>query len=177
MAYEREVKMRVDCSRLERVKEILLGHGAVVKASRRETDIYYQHPCRDLAATDEAFRLRLVDGRGESLTYKGPRISSRGGVKERKEIIVELAGGPVGELLEELGFKPAVTVEKEREYLEYRGHTFTLDRVRGLGCFIEIEGDEPDRLARWLESEGVRGEPVEKTYAEMVLDSLGRVNP
>lgn len=168
MQVEREVKARVDCGALAHLEHRLRARGFELEARRVERDTYYQHPCRDMLAGDEALRLRLSGGSAR-LTYKGPR-GRGGGVKERLELEAEVRGDIAG-ILEMLGFKPAVTVVKERVYYRGRGHTVTLDRVEGLGCFVEVEGDNPLGV---LELLGVpRENIVEETYAEMIARKLG----
>lgn len=171
--YEREVKLRVDCMVAGRVAEAILGEGGRRVTGRREVDVYFQHPCRDLLASDEAVRLRSVEGSPSTITYKGPRRMSPGGVKERLEVTVTVASGDPEALLESMGFTPAVRVVKERVYIDYMGHSVAFDRVEGLGCFVEVEGEEPGRVVEALAEMGLKGEPVEETYAEMVM-RLGR---
>lgn len=168
MHVEREVKARVDCAMLPGIEDELRARGYQLEARRVERDTYYQHPCRDMLASDEALRLRLAGG-GARLTYKGPRRGG-GGVKERLELEAEMRGDIAG-ILERLGFKPVVTVVKERLYYRGRGHTVTLDRVEGLGCFVEVEGEDPLGVLGEL---GVpRENIVEETYAEMIARRLG----
>ncbi|MCE4600311.1 MAG: class IV adenylate cyclase [Desulfurococcales archaeon] len=166
--YEVEAKIRVDCDGLEAILEKALELGGRLIGRRREVDIYYQHPCRDFVETDEALRVRIIDGTKYSLTYKGPRIDNRGDIKKRVEIIVEVSGGDIEKLLEEIGFKPMATVTKDRTYVELHGTTVTLDRVQRLGCFVEIEGDNPAGIKQVVEELGVKGEYVKETYAEMI---------
>lgn len=160
---EKEVKYRVDCGELGRLLEKLKGMGANAWGPVREEDFYYNHPCRDFASTDEAVRLRVRDGR-LTVAYKGPRLGV-GPLKERVELEVE-ASGPVREVIEWLGFRLVARIVKDRHYIDYRGHTITLDVVDGLGCFVEVEGPEPERVAAEV---GVRGEAVGETYLELLL--------
>lgn len=83
MQYEVEMKFPVkDREALERI--VFQNPGLTVE----ELDLYFQHPCRDFAKTDEGFRVRCQDYEGgESqcfLTYKGPKIDPE--TKTRKEI-------------------------------------------------------------------------------------------
>ncbi|MMZ68041.1 CYTH domain protein [compost metagenome] len=79
--------------------------------------------------------------------------------------------GPISGILERLGFRPVARVVKERFYAEYDGHVVTLDEVEGLGCFVEVEGKDPGRVAGEL---GVKGRLVEETYLELLLKKAGR---
>ncbi|MEB3805962.1 MAG: class IV adenylate cyclase [Desulfurococcales archaeon] len=171
--YEVEAKIRVDCDGLEAILEKALELGGRLVGRQREVDIYYQHPCRDFTETDEALRVRVIDGARYSLTYKGPRIDDRGDIKKRVEIVVEIGRGDIEKLLEEIGFRPMVSVSKDRTYIELRGATVTLDRVQRLGCFVEIEGDNPAGIKQVIEELGVKGEYVRETYAEMIAKLEG----
>src|SRR5262245_28002097 len=78
-----------------------------------QCDLYFNHPVRDFAQSDEAFRVRLSDGRA-FVTYKGPLVDAQ--TKTRREIEVPLAGDNAGpqftEILRLLGFRPVREVQK-----------------------------------------------------------------
>lgn len=138
-----------------------------------EVDTYFQHPCRDFAATDEALRVR-VSGRSAVLTYKGPRVGA--GAKTRVEVSTS-AEPSVVELLEKLGFAKVAVVKKRREYYEGLGVLVSLDEVEGLGEFVEIEkvvAREEDILGAVEELRRIASllglvEEVKETYLELVL--------
>lgn len=151
-----------------------------------QQDRYFVHPARDFAATDEALRLRR-DGSRNRITYKGPKLDAVS--KTRREIELPLVDGDdfldrFSELLAALGFVPRLTVVKERT-----SGTFTrdgrelevcLDRVEGLGTFLEIETQaEPfERVAATdLLLEVSRGWGLvateRRSYLEMLLLAQG----
>ncbi|WP_297480098.1 class IV adenylate cyclase [Thermococcus sp.] len=111
-------------------------------------DTYYQHPCRDFSKTDEALRIRVrrFNGHFEAfLTYKGPKIDPRSKTREEIEVSIEDPDAHA-RILESLGFREVLTVEKVREkYYVERGITLTLDEVEGLGKFVEIEAITDDK--------------------------------
>jgi len=160
---EVEVKLRVACEALEALASRLEGLGYRGVESR-EVDVYYSHPCRSFPATDEALRVRFSQGRVR-VTYKGPRLPGK--FKARVEVEAE-AEGDVDAILEALGFHPAVRVVKERRYYRVGEVTVSLDKVEGLGCFVEVEAPSEEQLSRALEALDVHGEPVAETYAELV---------
>jgi len=128
-----------DCGLLERVEVKLRGLGAVFLEEKREEDTYYQHPCRDFAETDEALRIRRHGERPPELTYKGPKRVV-GGAKTRQEETVTLSDGEaMHRILLALGFRPVATVVKTRRYYRLGDVLVTLDKVEGLGCFLEAE--------------------------------------
>lgn len=172
---EVEVKYRV--TDLGSVESAMARLGARLVKVEREEDTYLQHPCRDFRASDEALRLRVINGERVELTYKGPR--SGGDIKSRLEITVGLRGDPDSalRLLESLGFERVATVSKVRRFYVVPGTKVVvcLDDVEGLGSFVEIEAQgspeevsgEVEAVARKL---GLRGPPLSKTYLELLLE-------
>ena len=173
---EVEVKFKVDCSQLDEIRARVMELGGEVVDASEEEDVYLAHPCRDLLSADEALRVRYVDGRPRALTYKGPRTG--GPYKSRSEITLAVTSDPMP-LLESLGFSRAVTVTKFRIYLRLGNAMITVDNVRDLGCFVEVEslrGDpaDIDEAVRRLD---IRGERVNETYAEMALRRAAGTGP
>lgn len=110
-----------------------------------QVDIYFAHPARDFAQTDEALRLRCV-GADNYITYKGPKLDAQ--TKTRREIEISLSPGKATaqdaqNLVEALGFRSVREVRKTRTELSLTWHehqvTVCLDRVVGLGDFVELE--------------------------------------
>lgn len=117
--------------------------GAEKKGTRVERDIYYNHPSRNFKDTDEALRIRS-DGDKTILTYKGPKIGDR--TKTRYEEEVEICSlHSMEEILLKLGFFHAGDVEKERTFYHVNEIEVCVDRVEGLGDFIELEKKGEDR--------------------------------
>lgn len=157
-------------------REKLLSLGFSFLGEGREVDIYFQHPCRDFASTDEALRVRLSGGR-VVVTYKGPRIGA--GAKTRFEVST-VADESALELLKRLGFVEVARVVKRREYFRSGDYLVSLDWVEGLGEFVEIEkvvGDESEipkavEELRSLAADLGLEEEVKETYLELVLKVL-----
>ena len=106
-------------------------------------DTYLRHPCRDFRETDEALRIRSINGVAW-VTYKGPRLA--GSVKIRPEIELPLALDTADAWLriwQNLGFVVAAQVKKERQvfHANYLDTNFVvaLDSVQELGRFAELE--------------------------------------
>ena len=180
MNYEVEMKFRIeDLPGLERR---LTERGAAIEDAVLQADLYYAHPSRDFASTDEALRIRRVGDRN-FVTYKGPKIDAA--TKTRQEIEVPIDGGASGaerfaEMLAALGFRRVLDVHKRRRLskLEWQGHDveIALDKIDGLGAFaeLEIQADEPQldsartALLSLAESLGLSG--VERrSYLELLL--------
>lgn len=138
---EAECKFRVDNRPATEKQLDVLGASWVVRESHCDT--YLRHPSRDFRATDEALRIREVNG-SPMVTYKGPRLA--GPIKIRPEIEIPLVEGTAEQWLQiwqNLGFVVALRVAKIRTVYsvvhEGRPLTVTLDSVDGLGEFAEIE--------------------------------------
>lgn len=138
---EAECKFRVREAAETRIRLTQLGAVYVKREVHRDT--YLRHPSRDFRATDEALRIREVDGE-PFITYKGPRLG--GPIKIRPEIELAMVPGTVDDWLKiwgHLGFVVALTVPKTREvYTLEHSHlsmTIALDHVESIGYFAEIE--------------------------------------
>ena len=170
---EVEIKARVPDLESIRERLLLLSHQGVSERVH-ERDIYYKSPHRDFRETDEALRLRYAGG-SCTLTYKGKK-KREFRLKAREELNCVVESGEMMELiLSRLGFSPAAEVEKWREYYSYRGATVSLDEVKGLGSFVEIEApgspghEHPEEFVRKIAQElGVEGEPILLSYLELL---------
>ncbi|QCC48311.1 class IV adenylate cyclase [Halobellus limi] len=163
--YEVEVKVPASHGEVER----RLRDADAERVERvTQVDTYYDAPHRDFAETDEALRLRQErrdpdaddDGSGDAddrdsggaddhdpadaettkITYKGPLIDAASKTREEHETAVA-DGDAAAAIFDGLGFEPAAVVEKEREFFDLDGYTVTLDRVDGLGEFVEVEAE------------------------------------
>ena len=139
-----EVEIKIPAS-VDAIRERLADAGADRRGRHRQRDVYYDAPHRAFAETDEALRIRHeTDDAGESndtstrLTYKGPRLDEASKTRVEHETAVAEAT-ELADVLDCLGFEPAATVEKQREYWTLEGFTITLDAVSEVGEFVEIE--------------------------------------
>ena len=83
MNYEVELKFRIDDP--QRIAGLLDGLEATPGEIEQHRDTYFNHPARDFAETDEAFRIRSI-GDDNRLTYKGPLVDKQ--TKTRQEVEV-----------------------------------------------------------------------------------------
>ncbi|MFQ5762372.1 MAG: class IV adenylate cyclase [Candidatus Bathyarchaeia archaeon] len=171
---EIEAKLKVET--LAPLRRRLKALGAESMSNSVQRDVYFQHPSRDFAETDEALRLRVGSGGDCSLTYKGPKGRSK--VKVREEWSVPIEDPKAAHaILGRLGFTPAASVVKSRETWQLDKVKVCLDSVRKLGCFVEVEAppnlhgkaavslveDVIDRLKL------SRQQLVPETYLELIL--------
>jgi adenylate cyclase, class 2 len=140
-----EVEQKFPVSDLAALEARLVSLGAKVGESPQEVDLYFAHPARDFAQTDEAVRVRRK-GPANFLTYKGPKVDAT--TKTRREIEVPLQGGDDAaalctDLLTALGFTPVTEVRKSRRKAKVswqdRLIEASLDDVEGVGTFVELE--------------------------------------
>jgi len=161
----------------DKVEKTLNRLGAKKVFSGTMEDIYFTHPGRDFRKTDEALRLRKMEGWAE-LTYKGPRMPSATG-KSREEITLKTDDPLAAQrIVERLGFEEGFTVTKRRDSYVLDKLRIELDSVDGLGEFVELEmlTESVERTQTLLESAkeelGLdRPEPL--TYLELLIKEAG----
>lgn len=162
-----------------RLAEVAAALGAP-SATLRQVDAYYGHPQRDFGATDEALRVRVVDGRAE-LTYKGPKLDRA--TKTRLEVTTGVGDADaLARVLGALGFREVAIVRKTRRVHDYAGFEAALDEVEGLDLpFLELERTLPDGAdtsAARADAEralAALGLPrtERRSYLEMLLEKKG----
>jgi len=141
-----EVEVKAKINDFKRVKKELKKIGLVKKRKEHQKDLYLNSPIKNFAKTDEALRIRKISINHETntfITYKGPKIDSTSKTREEIEIAIE-DENKSSKLFENLGFKKASIVEKNREIYELNEHIISLDDVKGLGPYMEIEVDLDD---------------------------------
>ena len=143
MKYEVEQKFPVDdlAAAADRFDTL----GATIGEPQSEVDLYFAHPCRDFAETDEALRIRRK-GASNVITYKGPKIDKTTKTRREFELPLPAESGTAEawtDLLDLLGFKPVREVRKSRRKAAvlWDDHCVecSLDEVEGLGAFVELE--------------------------------------
>lgn len=168
---EIEVKVRVDHSK---ARSIIKNIGAVKRGVESQFDIYFAAPYRDFAKTDEALRIRSLDGQAV-LTYKGPKLD--GISKSRKEFETPVEEAATIKILRALGFSEAGVVRKQREIFSAGEITICLDLVEGLGEFLEVEivaekdlENSRAKLFELLKQFGAgEKDSIRTSYLEMIL--------
>ncbi|MBR3156650.1 MAG: class IV adenylate cyclase, partial [Methanobrevibacter sp.] len=100
-------------------------------------DIYFASPIVDFAETDEALRIRTTNN-DTFITYKGPKLNEKAKTRKEVEMTIESAA-KASDIFTEIGFTPARTVKKSRQYYRYENFEISLDDVEGLPPYMEIE--------------------------------------
>ncbi len=141
MNIEVEVKIAID--NFEEIKTKVAGVGKLMKSIRQIDDYYV--PChRDFFAQKphpiEWMRIRtnpdkVVFGYNKSINKKAD-----GSQEYAEEYETEISQPEeFKKILNFLDFKKVVTVDKQREYWDCGDLEIALDKIEGLGSFIEVE--------------------------------------
>ncbi|WNY24587.1 class IV adenylate cyclase [Methanolapillus millepedarum] len=170
---EVEVKVKADHAA---VKKIVLEKGAVFSGVEEQADVYFNSPSRDFSKTDEALRVRLVNGAGE-ITYKGPKLDKVS--KTRTEYNCPADAENIISILLALGFFKSGAVAKRREIYKLDDFLIGFDTVKDLGEYMEVEtdvsdGSSPeeikgatDKIFRFLKSLGIEKDAsIKQSYLE-----------
>lgn len=133
------IEVEVKAKTHPEIKKKLELIGAQKIRKEKQEDIYFNAPHKNFKTTDEALRIRKTPSKA-FLTYKGPKIDEKS--KTRQEIETEIPDPKnMTRILKCLGFKKTHKVIKKREIYQLDDFTLTIDDVKGLGTYIEIEKD------------------------------------
>jgi adenylate cyclase class 2 len=165
------------------VKERLAERGAVWSDPIVQADEYFNHPCRDFAQTDEALRIRTVDGESV-VTYKGPKLDATSKTRRELELPLAVSHDEFSEMLIVLGFVPVMTVRKTRRPFDIPQRDQSVhgawDEVDGVGTFVELELSADDAglqaasaAIASLADELQLGVSERRSYLELLLAASG----
>jgi adenylate cyclase class 2 len=167
-----EIEVKAPAGDLADVERRLKAMHADGPHVEEQVDTYFAHPSKDFGHTDEALRLRRQGGRA-ILTYKGPKIDKT--TKTREEIEVEVADpDAVAAILKKVGFGVAMEVRKVRSEYLLADAVVCLDRVAGLGDYVEVEYRAQDlekgkaRVVEIMAALGLHGSE-RRSYLELLM--------
>ena len=170
MSLEIEIKSKIHD--LSEVTKRLLSLNPAFISEENHLDIYFNHPLKDFAKTDEALRIRSIND-SAVITYKGPKLSTRS--KARKEIETHISSAlECTEIFKSLGFIEVAKIEKSRKIYQYENITICLDSVKGLGSYLELEkiSDDISKSETELYAFGKQlglTEYIQTSYLELIL--------
>lgn len=132
-----EVEVKAKINSFKEMRERLEKLGAVKTKDEFQEDIYFASPIVDFGKTDEALRIRTTDN-NIFITYKGPKLNDKAKTRKEVEMSIESAE-KAADIFNEIGFREARTVRKNRQYYSYENFEISLDDVEGLDPYMEIE--------------------------------------
>ena len=122
-----EVEVKAKINSFEEMESRLASIGTVKSKKEFQEDIYFASPIVDFAKTDEALRIRTTNN-NTFITYKGPKLNSEAKTRKEVEMTIESAE-KAKDIFEEIGFREARTVRKNRQYYTYENFEISLDDV------------------------------------------------
>lgn len=175
MCVEIEAKLKVDS--LSNVEGKLKELGAEFIAEQSQSDIQFDDVHSSLITTDRCLRLRrqsVGDDVRVFLTYKGAKEKSD--FKKRQEIEIETDRADMTQrLLQALGYRQILVVEKKRQLWRLGKCEVALDQLPQLGYFVEIEGPDSEAIAKVQTQLGLVHLPsITKSYPQMIQESLNK---
>jgi adenylate cyclase class 2 len=132
-----EVEVKAKINSFEEMEEKLENIGAEKTKTEFQEDIYFASPIVDFGQTDEALRIRTTNN-NTFITYKGPKLNDKAKTRKEVEMTIESAE-KARDIFEEVGFKAARIVRKNRQYYTFENFEISLDDVEGLPPYMEIE--------------------------------------
>ena len=169
MSIEIEAKLKVDS--LKPIEEKLKSLGAEFVVEQLQSDEHFDDAQSTLKNGDRCLRLRRQQVGGKTkyiLTYKGAKEKSN--FKKRQEIEVEITNAEsMEQLLSALGYERKLCVKKKRRLWRLGGCEVALDELALLGCFVEIEGPDVQKIADVQNKIGLSHIPhTPESYASLV---------
>ena len=169
---KREIEAKVKVNNLKAMAVKMWQVGALYLHTVGEQDIYFDDAHKTLLKSKCGLRLRKrekLKGKEEFfLTFKGP--TGRSLFKSREELQVQVDDfDMMKNILRGLGYKGVLIVRKIRQIWKLGQCEICLDKVRGLGTFIEIEGPNEKIIAKVLEKLGLdKTKHIPSGYARML---------
>lgn len=139
-----EIEIKVILKNPDQVEKRLKEIGKLIKEEEqkdeyfvpKDNDFFAEHPTR------EYLRIRYK-GDTSKLCYHYCHYDDKGELLKTDEYETEIKDPEMmATILKNLNFVKRVTVVKHRTYYEYKGFEVLIDKVDGLGCFLEVEAKE-----------------------------------
>ncbi len=138
------------------------------KGKLHQKDLWFDNPDKNWRKRGAALRIRQQDKRLFLAIKDKQRVDGR--VRRAEEVEVEIGGDfeKVKKFWEQTSLVVDHLIEKEREVWDYRGLEITLDKVKNLGTFLELEGTE-GAIEDAVVKLGLEKEPrIVETYGQIV---------
>lgn len=169
MANVLNIEIKARCSDLERARLAILEKGAVLKGTDWQRDTYFQ--CKE-------GRLKLREGKLENALIHYSRPNQAG--PKASDILLYKTADPSLKAILLKSLVVWAVVEKERQIYFAGNVKLHLDRVEGLGEFVEVEAiDDSGTLGKekllaqcewWVTILGVsERDLVELSYSDLIM--------
>ena len=186
MNIEIEIKVKID--NFEEIKKQVSFMGKLIKETRQIDDYYVPTHKNffEIKPTTEFLRIRTSKGKTVFEYTRCINMHDNGEYDYAEEYETEIKEvDEFKKTLELLEFKKIVTIDKQREYWDCGDVEIALDKIEGLGSFIEAEakGDfentEQARQAclRFLEELGIKNAKdveIKKGYPVLILEKMSQ---
>lgn len=133
-----EIEIKATFDDKEKLKSNLLKLGATQEKVKHQVDEYYNHPSRDTRKTKEYIRLRYKPGDKAGVFARHVNVAD--GVTKEYEVGVEDVS-MFKQILDGFNFPLLGTIDKKRETFKLNEFSVTIDEVKDIGNFLEIEVD------------------------------------
>jgi len=133
-----EIEIKATFDNKKDLIKSLKSIGAKQEKTKHQIDEYYNHPSRDTRDTNEYIRLRYKSGEDKGIFAHHINIAD--GVNKEFEVPVADIK-TFKQILEGLNFPLLGTIDKKRETFKFEDFIITIDEVKDIGNFIEIELD------------------------------------
>jgi predicted adenylyl cyclase CyaB len=186
MSQEIEAKFKVADFRA--VRKRLTALGAVYLGTDLQTDAYYDTPGGQLLGEDKGLRIRQtrrIDGLSTAgdkpdtrplLTFKGPADAHKH-AKIRREIQTRVdSRQAIVDILDALGFKTTLTVQKKRASYRLGSCMVELDELPVIGRFIEIEAPSPKQIEAIRAKLDIQSEPCTDHYITLLTGACSQIS-
>ncbi|OGG39917.1 hypothetical protein A2116_00080 [Candidatus Jorgensenbacteria bacterium GWA1_49_17] len=141
MSKETEIEIQAKLENSKPLLEFLEKEGKF-ESENRQSDEYFTPPHRDFLAPrpiEEWFRLRDSNGKF-SVNYKKWHFDKEGRGLYADEYETKIENiQMMRKVLESLNFKSIIVVDKKRKIWKYKDYEISMDSVKNLGDFVEIE--------------------------------------
>ncbi|MEK6858358.1 MAG: class IV adenylate cyclase [Nanoarchaeota archaeon] len=160
-----EIEIKATFEDKQKVKAELKKLGAKEEKQKHQIDEYYNHPQRDTRKTKEYIRLRYKPN--ENTGVFAYHVNIADGVTKEYETAVDNLE-VFKQILNGLNFPLLGVIDKKRETFKLGEFSITLDEVKDIGNFIEIETDgeesqiaeKKEALAQMLEKMGISRDKI-----------------
>ncbi len=155
----KEIELKFKIKNYNNTRLKIESTGAEYKGKYRQLDLWLDTKNKRLKREKEGLRIRQQNNKSV-LTFKKTEQSD-GKFREAEELETEISDPKTAlEIFKRLGFETRVEIRKEREVWKLGKVEISLDGVKDLGTFLELEGSK---------------ENIEKVITKLGFKSLSRI--